>query len=80
MNKIVKMSQLAFRLVCLEKQKKALYAEQKQIQEEMALYAEQKQIQEEMALLAESILYDTREGETLETLAEKESEGNNEHL
>ena len=45
-----------------------------------ALYAEQKQIQEEMALLAESILYDTREGETLETLAEKESEGNNEHL
>ena len=64
------MSQLAFRLVCLEKQKKALYAEQKQIQEEMAL-------------LAESILYDTREGETLETLetlAEKESEGNNEHL
>lgn len=67
MNKIVKMSQLAFRLVCLEKQKKALYAEQKQIQEEMAL-------------LAESILYDTREGETLETLAEKESEGNNEHL
>lgn len=67
MNKIVKMSQLAFSLVCLEKQKKALYAEQKQIQEEMAL-------------LAESILYDTREGETLETLAEKESEGNNEHL
>ena len=67
MNKIVKMSELAFRLVCLEKQKKALYAEQKQIQEEMAL-------------LAESILYDTREGETLETLAEKESEGNNEHL
>lgn len=67
MNKIVKMSQLAFRLVCLEKQKKALYAEQKQIQEEMAL-------------LAEHILYDTREGETLETLAEKESEGNNEHL
>lgn len=67
MKKIVKMSQLAFRLVCLEKQKKALYAEQKQIQEEMAL-------------LAESILYDTREGETLETLAEKESEGNNEHL
>ena len=67
MNKLVKMSQLAFRLVCLEKQKKALYAEQKQIQEEMAL-------------LAESILYDTREGETLETLAEKESEGNNEHL
>lgn len=67
MNKIVKMSQLAFRLVCLEKQKKALYAEQKQIKEEMAL-------------LAESILYDTREGETLETLAEKESEGNNEHL
>ena len=67
MNKIVKMPQLAFRLVCLEKQKKALYAEQKQIQEEMAL-------------LAESILYDTREGETLETLAEKESEGNNEHL
>lgn len=67
MNKIAKMSQLAFRLVCLEKQKKALYAEQKQIQEEMAL-------------LAESILYDTREGETLETLAEKESEGNNEHL
>ena len=67
MNKIVKMSQLAFRLVCLEKQKKALYAEQKQIQEEMAL-------------LAESILYDTREGETLETLAEKESEGNNEQL
>lgn len=61
------MSQLAFRLVCLEKQKKALYAEQKQIKEEMAL-------------LAESILYDTREGETLETLAEKESEGNNEHL
>ena len=67
MSKIAKMSQLAFRLVCLEKQKKALYAEQKQIQEEMAL-------------LAESILYDTREGETLETLAEKESEGNNEHL
>lgn len=67
MNKIVKMSQLAFSLVCLEKQKKALYAEQKQIKEEMAL-------------LAESILYDTREGETLETLAEKESEGNNEHL
>ncbi len=61
------MSELGFRLVCLEKQKKALYAEQKQIQEEMAL-------------LAESILYDTREGETLETLAEKESEGNNEHL
>ena len=61
------MSQLAFSLVCLEKQKKALYAEQKQIKEEMAL-------------LAESILYDTREGETLETLAEKESEGNNEHL
>ena len=67
MKKIVKMSQLAFRLVSLEKQKKALYAEQKQIKEEMAL-------------LAESILYDTREGETLETLAEKESEGNNEHL
>ena len=67
MKKIVKMSQLAFRLVCLEKQKKALYAEQKQIKEEMAL-------------LAESILYDTREGETLETLAEKETEGNNEHL
>lgn len=61
------MSELAFSLVCLEKQKKALYAEQKQIKEEMAL-------------LAESILYDTREGETLETLAEKESEGNNEHL
>ena len=67
MNKIAKMSQLAFRLVSLEKQKKALYAEQKQIQEEMAL-------------LAEHILYDTRERETLETLAEKESEGNNEHL
>ncbi len=67
MNKIVKMSELAFRLVCLEKQKKALYAEQKQIKEEMAL-------------LAESILYDTREGETLETLAEKESGRNDEHL
>ena len=59
MNKIVKMSRLGFRLVSLEKQKKALYAEQKQIKEEMAL-------------LAERILYDTREGETLETLAEKQ--------
>lgn len=61
MNKVLEMARLSLELLNIEK-------------EEGSLYSRKKQVKEEMRQLQESLLQETREGETIETVLKKAGE------
>ena len=60
MNKVLEMARLSLELLNIEK-------------EEGSLYSRKKQVKEEMKQLQESILFETRQGKTIETVLEEEA-------
>ena len=60
MNKVLEMAWLSLELLNIEK-------------EEGSLYSRKKQVKEEMKQLQESILFETRQGKTIETVLEEEA-------
>ena len=60
MNKVLEMVRLSLELLNIEK-------------EEGSLYSRKKQVKEEMKQLQESILFETRQGKTIETVLEEEA-------
>ena len=60
MNTVLEMARLSLELLNIEK-------------EEGSLYSRKKQVKEEMKQLQESILFETRQGKTIETVLEEEA-------
>ena len=60
MNKVLEMARLSLELLNIEK-------------EEGSLYSRKKQVKEEMKQLQESIIFETRQGKTIETVLEEEA-------
>ena len=60
MNKVLEMARLSLELLNIEK-------------EEGSLYSRKEQVKEEMKQLQESILFETRQGKTIETVLEEEA-------
>lgn len=60
MNKVLEMARLSLELLNIEK-------------EEGSLYSRKKQVKEEMKQLQESILFETRQRKTIETVLEEEA-------